>query len=61
MKMIKANVFLLKGDEKIELNQKPGIPYLVSAKDLGGEMIVVENKEGHVLHVYKDDEIPNCF
>lgn len=60
-KMLRHNVFLLKGDEKIDITQKPGVSYVVSAADLGGEMIVVENKEGEVIHAYKDNEIPDCF
>lgn len=60
-KMVKHNVYLYKGDEKIDITQKPGVPYLVSAFNLGGDMIVVENKEGEVLHTYKEEEIPDCF
>jgi len=60
-KMLRTKVFLLKGEEKIDITQKPGIPYLVSAKDLGGEMIIVEDKGGNVLYTFKDEEIPDCY
>ena len=60
-KMLNTRAFLLKGEDKIEITHKPGVPYLVSAKQMGGDMIVIENKEGHVLNCYKDDEIPNYF
>ena len=59
--MVRHNVYLLKGEEKINISQKPGVKYMVSAKDLGGDMIVVEDKDSKVLHVYKDDEVPDCY
>jgi hypothetical protein len=59
--MLRKKVYLMKEGEKIELTQKPGIPYLVSAKMLGGEEIIVENSEGEQIYVYSKEEIPNCF
>ena len=60
-KMMKHNVFLWKNGEKIDITQKPGIPYLVSAADLGGEKIIVENKEGEEINIYTGKKIPDCF
>lgn len=60
-KMLQTRVFLLKGEEKIPISQKPGIPYLVSAKDLGGDIILIEDRDGNVLKVYKDDEVPDFY
>ena len=56
--MLRKKVFLIKNGEKIELFQKPGIPYLVSAQDLGGEEIVVENLSGEIVSRYNENEIP---
>ncbi len=61
IKMMKCKVFLYKDVEKIDITQKPGVPYLVSASDLGGEKIVVENKEGKELYTYLNKNIPDCF
>lgn len=59
--MLTKKVFLIKENEKIDITQKPGIPYLVSAEQLGGESIVVENRDGDVLYTYEKDKIPDCF
>ena len=59
--MLRKRVYLIKEGEKIDISQKPGIPYLVCAKDLGGERIIVENLDGDVVKTYKEDEIPNLF
>jgi hypothetical protein len=63
--MIGKTVYLIKdenGDEVREnITQKPGIPYIVSAQDLGGKSIEVVDNEGQVLHRYIDDQIPDCF
>lgn len=44
--------------ERHELEQKPGIPFLVSAGDLGGEQIVMEDLEGETLKVFNKWEVP---
>lgn len=59
--MLKNRVYLIKGDEKINISQKPGIPYIVCAEDLGGEFIIIENLDGDVIYKYEKNEIPNCF
>ena len=57
--MLRKKVFLLKGENKEEITQKPGVPYVVCAKDLGGQSIIVEDLEGNFLKSYLEDEIPN--
>lgn len=52
-------VYLLKGDQRIDISQKPGIPYLVSADQLGGEKIVVEDLSGDVIQIFGRDKVPN--
>ena len=56
--MLRKKVYLIKGDHKIDISQKPGIPYTVCAKDLGGTSIVVENLNGEIIHTYPEDQIP---
>ena len=56
--MLRKRVFLLKDDQKEDMTQKPGVPYLVSAKDLGGDSIIVEDLSGEFLKSYTEDEIP---
>ena len=57
--MLRKKFFLIKDGEKIEINQKPGIPYLVSAGTLGGEKIIVEDSEGNTVKIFGKEEIPN--
>jgi hypothetical protein len=59
--MLRKKVYLLKGNEKIDISQKPGIPYVVSASMLGGEFIIIEDPEGNIIKQYSKDEIPNYF
>jgi len=56
---LRKKVFLIKDDNREEITQKPGVPYVVCAKDLGGQSIVVEDLEGNFLKCYLEDEIPN--
>lgn len=59
--MLRKKVYLMKDGEKIEIAQKPGIPYLVCAADLGGSEIIVEDLDGNAVHSFAENEIPNCF
>ena len=56
--LLRKKVFLLKDEHKIDISQKPGIPYLVSAEDMGGQQIVVEDFSGEVMKRYNGNEIP---
>lgn len=59
--MLRKKVYLLKEGEKIDITQKPGIPYLVSAEMLGGETIIIEDSEGNEIRSFLKNEIPNYF
>ena len=59
--MLRRRVFLIKKGEKIDISQKPGVPYMICAADLGGESIIVEDLEGEAVHTFTEKEIPNCF
>lgn len=59
--MLKKRVYLIKEGEKIELNQKPGIPYLVSASNLGGSSIIVEDIDSNSEIIFSANEIPNIL
>lgn len=55
--MRRKSVFLVGGDNKTEITHKAGVPYLLSAAQMGGDKIVVE-KDNITLKVYESDEIP---
>lgn len=68
--MVRRKVFLIREKkeqdnktitEKIDISQKPGIPYVVTAAQLGGSYIVIEDHEGNLICKYTENEIPNCF
>lgn len=56
--MLTKNIYLIKNGEKTLLNQNPGVPFMVSAEDLGGDEIIVEDKEGNILIKFNKDQIP---
>ena len=55
--MSKCKVFLSKNNEMINITQQPGIPYLVSAKMLGGDKIIMNC--GETVKEFLNDEIPS--
>jgi hypothetical protein len=59
--MLRKRIFLIREDKKIELVQKPGIPYLVSADQMGGTQIIVENLSGEIIRTYSESEVPGYF
>lgn len=67
-KMLRKKVFLVRlvsnevsnenpAEERIEITHKPGIPYLLSAHDMGGTKIIV-TKDGNIIQEYSEHEIP---
>ena len=56
--MLRKKVFLIKSDERIEITHKPGVPYLLTAKDMGGIKIIVV-KDNNTIKEYQEEEIPN--
>ena len=57
--MLRKKVYLIKENEKIDISQKPGVPYLITAKQLGGSEIIVEDLSGEIIKRYTEDEVPN--
>ena len=65
-KMLRKEVFLVRLDDQennnqenqIEITHKPGVPYLLSAKDMGGIKIIVI-KDDETIREYGEEEIPN--
>lgn len=55
------SVFLIRGEEEIDITQKPGVPYTVCADDLGGERIIVKNRAGEIIKNFDLGEIPYLF
>jgi hypothetical protein len=48
--------FLIKGQEKIDITQQPGIPYLVTPNELGGECIEIVGEET-VTKFYRNEHV----
>lgn len=68
-KMLRKEVFLVRSDsdqvnnnyeneQRVEITHKPGVPYSLCAKDMGGTKIIV-TKDGETIREYGEDEIPN--
>ena len=59
--MLRKKVFLINSNidnNKIEITHKPGVPYSLSAKDMGGIKIIVM-KDNTIIKEYAQSEIPN--
>ena len=57
--MTQFTVELLRDDkEPLNITQQPGIPYLVSASDLGGSAIRIFNEDTGISHEYIGTAIP---
>lgn len=56
--MLRKKVFLIRDGQKVDLTQKPGIPYLVSAEHLGGTAILIEDLSGEVIKTFDLNQIP---
>lgn len=57
--MTQFKVELLRHDkEPLNITQQPGIPYIVTAHDLGGYSIRVTNEDTGISHEYKDTTPP---
>jgi len=53
-KMIQLKAELICDDKIVEITQQPGIPYLMTAKDLGGNIIKLTNFENGLYHEYTE-------
>lgn len=51
-------MLLVKGDQEIDITHLPGIPYYLTAKDLGGDSIIKRLNDEDVFK-FDLDEIPN--
>lgn len=55
-KMSGSKVYLIIGNKQVNITQQPGIPYSVTAREMGGEKIVI--KKGDKIIEFGLDEIP---
>ena len=57
--MLRKDVFLINDDDsRIEITHKPGVPYLLSAGDMGGSKIIVI-KDNKIIKEYEKTDVPN--
>jgi len=60
--MLRKKVFLVRNDDNeeklLEITHKPGVPYLLSATEMGGSKIIVI-KDSKIVKEYKKEDIPN--
>lgn len=52
LEMIFYKATLVNGSETRDITQEPGIPYLLAAKDIGGEYINIENQASGIAFTY---------
>jgi len=57
-KYIGKKVYLIKNNTEINITQKLGIPYFITAKDLGGNKIIIKDLFGHEIKVFDENKIP---
>lgn len=56
--MMRKDVKLITNEGEIDITHKPGIPYLLSAFQMGGNKILVK-KDNKIIREYVEHEIPN--
>lgn len=56
--MSQHQVHLVKGEDTINITHQPGIPYLVTAEELGGDSIVIMNENGNIIKKLDKRSIP---
>jgi len=59
-KMVSRKVYLVKGEDKIDITQTPGTSYFFSGKQLGGK-IIAENMENQKTFDYGAEIIPGLL
>lgn len=57
-KMLNCGVFIIDGSTRKRISQQPGVPFLITADALGGELIEIEDYEGEQTKTFTKDEIP---
>lgn len=60
IKYLNIHLFLIRHGEKIEITQQLGIPYFITAADLGGEKIEIW-KDDELYKIYDLHDIPSPF
>ena len=51
-------VYLVNSKHEIDITQQPGIPYMCSSHELGGESIIIKDLSGEIIKKYSYNQIP---
>jgi len=49
------NVYLVRNGKEIDITQDPFIPYMITAKQMGGQKIIVQDLSGDIVYEFKGD------
>ena len=58
LSMLSLYVVLNKNGEEINITQQPGIPYLLTGEQLGGDNIIITNMDSGKIYNYGNDKPP---
>lgn len=56
--MSQHQVFLVKGNDRVDITHQPGIPYLITAEEMGGDSIIILDESNNIIKELDKTSIP---